>query len=256
MAQAGYCSECGTDVGLTPEGGCPAGHGAECISDTRQAPDVAAEAPEEPEAPAAPPAQPAPTLPVTPERNRSGLIVIVIAAVLILGACLATGLLIGPAIQKARTAKTATAANTPERAKVLATVGFLKVLFAEDAMAIKPYLVDSAQSAITDAQWKSIASAIPTVAVTVGTPKWSTDTTAVVSLTVAEATGTLTAGAIVATDAVSMELSAGGTTDGAVVSLVKVGAGWRILAVTGSAGDRTVYDAAFVKQMLADVSKN
>ena len=38
MAQAGYCSECKSTVWLTAEGACPAGHGAECVSNVYEAP--------------------------------------------------------------------------------------------------------------------------------------------------------------------------------------------------------------------------
>ncbi len=37
MAQAGYCSECKANVWLTTDGTCPAGHGAECISNVYEA---------------------------------------------------------------------------------------------------------------------------------------------------------------------------------------------------------------------------
>jgi hypothetical protein len=38
MPQAGYCSECKANIWLTPEGTCPAGHGAECVSNVYEAP--------------------------------------------------------------------------------------------------------------------------------------------------------------------------------------------------------------------------
>jgi hypothetical protein len=37
MAQAGYCSECKANVWLTTDGICPAGHGADCISNVYEA---------------------------------------------------------------------------------------------------------------------------------------------------------------------------------------------------------------------------
>jgi len=53
MAQAGYCSECKTNVWLTADGRCPAGHGAACIANVYKAPDSQV-APTSPAVPAAP----------------------------------------------------------------------------------------------------------------------------------------------------------------------------------------------------------
>jgi hypothetical protein len=277
MAQAGYCSECGKNVYLTPEGTCPAGHEAECISKPYDVPEAGELAPEEApvateadaapqvgaEAPSAPVYPPSAT-PVTPQRNRTGLIVIIIAAIVILGACLGTGLLLVPAMRKASTPGATTSAVSPEKQKVEAAVGFIQALFSADAVKIKPYLVDSAQSAITTAQWATVASSIPTVPVTFTTPKWTTDTTAVTTFTTPDATGAETTGTIVigsgaattTPNALALELTAQGSTEGATMVLTKVGTTWRIVSIVGSAGDTTAYDSSFVKQMLADSATN
>ena len=39
MAKAGWCSQCGANVWLTPEGACAQGHGAGSISGTYEVPD-------------------------------------------------------------------------------------------------------------------------------------------------------------------------------------------------------------------------
>jgi hypothetical protein len=281
MAQAGYCSECGRNVYLNSQGACPEGHGADCISNTYEVPDAGesvpaeslppamsetSESPAEPSVPAessepvadasaseAAPVYPATALPVTPQRNRTGLIVIVIAAVLILFACLATGLLIIPAMQKTGTSSSST---TPARAQVTTSIGFLHVLFGEDALGIKPYLTDAAQNSITAKQWQTIASAIATVEVTFGTPTWSSDTTAIVTFSSEGTTGTIALGANEATTApvVNLVLVASGTSSKAFVTLVKVGSDWRIVSVTGDTGEKTTYDAAFVKNLANETS--
>jgi hypothetical protein len=280
MAQAGYCSECGRNVYLNSQGACPEGHGADCISNTYEVPDAGEGAPEEslpvttpetsdvPEgaseplaevsAPETPPvvpvvsAYPATGLPVAPQRNRTGLVVIIIAAVLILGACLATGLLLGPTLQKTGTSSS----STPARAKVQTTIGFLHVLFGEDAFGIKPYLTDAAQNAVTGKQWQTIASAIATVQVTFGAPKWSSAAPPGVGVSSEGSPGAVELGSDEATSApvVNLLLTASGTTSKAAVTLVKVGSDWRIVSVAGETGEKTMYDAAFVKNLADETS--
>ncbi len=48
MPKAGYCSECKRNVYLTDEGGCPEGHGPECIADECDAPPGPSGPPPEP----------------------------------------------------------------------------------------------------------------------------------------------------------------------------------------------------------------
>lgn len=93
MARAGYCSTCGENVYLTPTGGCPKGHGPECVSNVYEAPDAAPPqyAPQQAyQPPAAYPAQPVPT---QPKRRRTGLIVtLVLLALLAVCGCAGFGL--------------------------------------------------------------------------------------------------------------------------------------------------------------------
>ncbi|TDB39107.1 MAG: hypothetical protein D9V44_05450 [Actinobacteria bacterium] len=42
MARAGFCTSCGANVYLTPDGGCPAGHGTGCIENIYEAPEPVA----------------------------------------------------------------------------------------------------------------------------------------------------------------------------------------------------------------------
>jgi hypothetical protein len=266
MTESGYCSDCGHDVELTPEGGCPAGHGTECISDPRALSDIGkADSPEAiapPSADEAAPHTPPEELdhPLAPQRDRTGLIVVLIAAAVILLACVGTGLLLLPVLQKSGSGASQTQTQTqasPDRAKVQTAIGFLQALFAEDALAIKPYLVDTAQNAITMQQWKTLASAVPTVPVKFDAPSWSGAATATVTFSVQEATGTVALGPDPTSGSkVAIVLATGGETNTAVVALAKVGSGWRVLSITGAAGDTTTYDAAFVKQMVQDTSSN
>lgn len=88
MAQAAYCSQCGTNVYVTPDGRCPQGHGPEFLSnfyETGEAPTTAEPAqtayagPEYTPAPAgyAAPVQPA-------KKSKVGLIIAIVLAVLVL----------------------------------------------------------------------------------------------------------------------------------------------------------------------------
>lgn len=69
MALAGYCTSCGSNVYLTPEGGCPQGHGPEAIQNPYQVPD------------------PVPVPAAAPRKSNTLLIVAVVVGVLLLGGC-------------------------------------------------------------------------------------------------------------------------------------------------------------------------
>lgn len=280
MAESGYCSECGRDVELTPEGECPSGHGAECITDPHDAPpaetpgqepaapepeiesepaDAAPLDEEEPAAPAEaglpepsgtefPPMAPTP---MTPQRNRTGLVVVVIAILLILGACVATGLLLLPRLQKAGTTGTQAAVTVPH-AKLQTAIGFMEALLNNDTMAIKPFLADSAQNAITLAQWKSIESATTTGSATFTAPVWTDDTKARVTFQNADTTGTLTFSLdSTKPNDVTMVGASADASETDSVSLVAAGSAWRVSAITSQGGGTTTFDATFVKSMVA-----
>ena len=95
MPRAGYCAGCGEHVWLTPEGGCPKGHGSEQISGVYEtAPQAAAVA----VAPTAPPAE-------QPKRKSKAWIWIVLGVVLVLLLCCcgAGAALVIPAFNSAKT---------------------------------------------------------------------------------------------------------------------------------------------------------
>jgi len=79
MARAGHCSICGTDVYLTEAGGCPAGHGAGCITKTWEAPDHPATA----VPPVASGGAATATASVKKSKKRAVLIVAIVAAVVV-----------------------------------------------------------------------------------------------------------------------------------------------------------------------------
>jgi competence protein ComGC len=87
MAQAGYCDQCGTNVWLTPDGGCPQGHAAEHITGVYEA-----SAPGQAQTPTPTQAYPtaAPAVPVAPpaeKKSRKGLVIAIVAVIMVLLLC-------------------------------------------------------------------------------------------------------------------------------------------------------------------------
>lgn len=262
MAKAGYCSECGRNVYVTPEGACELGHGPECVSDVYEVPEpeaAAESAPsQEPTASASSherttrqPVYPAaPVLPIAPQRNRTGLVVVVVSIVLLLCACVLAGPILFRAISKTTGTKQTTSAS-PDHSRITAAVGFMEALLNNDTMAIKPYLTDAAQKAITVKDWESIASQATTAAATFSAPVWSGDTTAVVTFSAATATGTITFALDPSkADAVTMDGASASGTEHDIIGLTKAADGWRVLTLDNGAGDVTSFDATFVKSMV------
>lgn len=261
MAKAGYCSECGRDVEVTPEGACPFGHGPECLSGVHEVLEPPAVTEEVASSPAAPPVEapaddatggpvyPEPASPSASPNNRAGLVVMIVVILLLLLACVLGGPVLYQAIRKTTGTKQTTA--SPQRAKIETTIGFMEAMLNNDALAIKPFLIDAAQNSVTETGWAAIASASTTGSATFSDPVWSGDTTAVVTFSTAEATGTLTfAMDPTKPDAVVMDgLSAAGA-EHDVIGLVKAGAGWRALTLDYGAPEVVTFDAAFVKAMV------
>jgi len=268
MAKAGYCSECGRNVYLSPEGACELGHGPECVSGAYEVPEpTAADQGGVPQPPAAPvptpvtgiggkdaDAQPVypsmPALPVTPPRNRTGLVVIVVVILLLLCACVLGGPVLFQAVTKTTTATKPTTAS-PTRAKIMATLGFMEALLVGDIKAAKPFLTDAAQKSVDETGWADIASASPTATVAFSAPAWSGDTTAVVTFSNADTSGTITFSADTSKpDSVIMNGVSSSGSERDTIALVKEGAEWRIVSLDNGAGDVTTFDAEFVKSML------
>jgi len=125
-------------------------------------------------------------------------------------------------------------------------------LLNNDTMAIKPFLADSAQNAITLAQWKSIESATTTGSATFTAPVWTDDTKARVTFQNADTTGTLTFSLdSTKPNDVTMVGASADASETDSVSLVAAGSAWRVSAITSQGGGTTTFDATFVKSMVA-----
>jgi len=255
MAKAGYCSECGRNVYLTPEGACEQGHGPECISLTYDV--VAPPTESQPASPSAPaesarPVYPSgPAVPVTPPRNRTGLVVMIVVILLLLCACVLGGPIVYQAINKTTAPGKASTPSSPARAKITASIGFMEALLNNDTLAIKPFLTDDAQAAIPAAQWPAIASVAETAPAQFSQPGWSGDTTAVVTFDNQETTGTITFSIDPAKpDSVVMDGVSLQGTEHDIIGLVKAGTGWRVGSLDNGAGDTTAFDADFVRTMV------
>jgi hypothetical protein len=266
MAQEGFCSACGRNVPLTSEGACTEGHGPECIADPREAPDAGSEPLEGRPAPidtrdavpapsASVEAAPAPPVSVAP-RNRAGLIMVVVAILLIFVACVATALLLVPAVRKAGVPTAATAVSA-ERAKMQVSIGFMEALLTNDTMRIKPYFTAAAQAAATATQWATIASVYATGSATFDAPVWTGGTHAVVRFASADSSGTLTFVLEPAkpNDVVVKGVS-GSASETDTVVVIRDGGAWRVHALASQGGGTTTYDPAFVKQMAKEAATN
>jgi len=79
MAQAGYCSECQANTWLTEEGGCVAGHPADCISGTYET------------EPVVPPVEPADEAQSGPKRRGLWWLLVLVVVVVLVGCGLVAG---------------------------------------------------------------------------------------------------------------------------------------------------------------------
>lgn len=88
MTRAGWCAECGANVWLTPEGGCPAGHGVASITGAYDAPEGERRQAVQPVAASVAPAQ------QPPSPRKRGVLLVVLGVVLALLACCLVGALV------------------------------------------------------------------------------------------------------------------------------------------------------------------
>lgn len=194
---------------------------------------------------AAPSPTPSGTLPPS---KRTGLVVVVAALLLLLVAGVAGAMLLVPAFRSEQ-GRTRTDATTT-KARIEAAIGVMKALRVNDLAAVRPFLVDSAQKAITDAQWNEAAAASEVASATFAPIVWSGDTTASVDYTIDEGTGTMVfAMSPDKPDVVTMTETG---PDGELVydvELTAVGTGWRALALTPRAEPFNL-DVEFVKSLV------
>jgi len=227
------------------------------IPETPEVPEAEPAAPEQAEVPQAPMADESPVLvtePVNPAPKRTGLFIVVAAIVLILIACVFAGPVMFAAISKS-TSSSSTSTASSSKAKITVTIDFVKALLNGDTLAIKGFLRDEAQKAITEAQWKELAAQDSTSAITYSEIKWSGDTTAVITLDApdtgaGESTGTLTF-RYDETEPLTVVMSAaiGETTEVDSIVLVQQGSTWRVVSISNGS-QATTFDAALIKSMV------
>jgi hypothetical protein len=192
--------------------------------------------------------------PVSPKRT--GLFVLVAALVLVLLAAVVAGPIMFAAISKTSSSSSSTTTLTPARAKITVSIAFVKALLNGDTLAIKAYLRDSVQKAITDAQWKELAAQDTTSEIQYTAPVWSGDTTAVIKLSAADSTGVESTGTLTfkydETEPLSVVMSAdiGGTTEVDTIVVEQSGTDWRIVSISNGS-QTTTFDATLIKSMVS-----
>ena len=193
--------------------------------------------------------EPRPAPEQTPPAKRTGLVVVVAALLLLLVAGIAGAMLLVPAFRSGQ----GLAGSDPKAAKarVEAAIGVMKALRINDIGAVRPFLVDAAQKAITDDEWGAAASASEVSSATFGPTVWSGDTTATVGYEIDGGKGTLTFAANPDKRNTVTMTEVG--PDGEVVydiGLTPVGTGWRAISLTPRAEPFNL-DVDFVKSLVA-----
>lgn len=183
-----------------------------------------------------------------PPRNRTGLVVVIVAIVLLLIAAVVGIPLVYQAMKATNTPAATT--STPSRQKITVGIDFVEALLNGDTLAIKSHLTDTAQKAITDEQWQGLASQDASAIAQFSTPAWSGDSTAVVTLTAQDATGTLTFSVDPAKPlSVVLKADLAGSVEMDVLTLVQAGTGWRVVSLSNGT-ETTKFDAELIKSMI------
>lgn len=195
------------------------------------------------------------TEPAAPQKSRTGLIVVVGAILLLLVAFVVAGPMLFSLVSKTSGGASSTSTTSPTKAKITVAIGFVKALLNGDTLAIKTFLRDDAQAAISEDQWTELASQDSTTAISYTETKWTGDTTAVVSFTAPDAAGTESTGTLTfafdETEPLTIVMSAviGDTTEVDKVVLEAVGTGWRVVSISNGS-QTTNFDAALIKSMV------
>jgi len=199
--------------------------------------------------------EPSPVMMTEPPRqSRTGLIVALVAVVLLVGAFVLAGPMLFSLVNKS-TNSSSTTTVAPTRAKITVAIDFVKALLNGDTLAIKTFLRDDAQAAISEDQWTELAAQDSTSVITYTPAAWSGDTTAVIKFTApdtagADSTGTLTF-AYDETEPLTIVMSAviGETTEVDKVVLAQAGTGLRVVSISNGT-QTTTFDAALIKSMV------
>jgi hypothetical protein len=246
MARAGYCSTCQENAYLGPDGGCPKGHGPECVSNVYEVPDAPSPAP----APAAYAAQPAyaPATPATPpKKRRTGLIItLVIVALLLLCGC---GVGIFGLVMSSTGSKSGEATKPkvdPEKPKTEAAWALVKGMFVGDEELIKSIVPTDTLSLVPPLFWTSLA-ANKAEGAKVLSESWNG---AVLSVKVETTKGPGTMKFTPSGDTVKAAIaSAGEDPETVTVRVVEKGGKWKVIAME-SPGGTIPFDAEGLLTML------
>lgn len=243
MARAGYCSACGNYVFLRPDGGCGNGHGPEYVSNPYDVPDAApvAAQPVYQQAPPQPAyqqpapayaAQPAYTAAAAPpKKKRTGLVVAIVVIVLLLLCCCGAGI----ALALGAIPNPLELAASPEHQKVRAAGDFFKAMSTADLAGLTRTLPAAAVAAADATFWtEKVLSA--TDKATFDGESWNGDelTQTFTDSDGAKRTVRFTA---IDGDKVRVVLADGSSDTRGVISTVKEGAGWKVLAFGDENGE-------------------
>lgn len=209
---------------------------------------------------------PEPPTPFAPEPElppkRTGLIVVVAAALLLLVAAVAGAMVLtplartmfgSPDVRGAQSVRDAAAT----KARIETAIGLMEALRVNNLGAVRPFLTDKAQTAITAEQWSEVAStalASGVPSATYSPAKWTDNTTATVDYEIDGATGTMSFSPNPAKPNVITMTENG--PDGLLVydiELAANGTGWRVVALTPMA-ETYPLDEDFVKSLVDTTS--
>jgi hypothetical protein len=183
-----------------------------------------------------------------PAPRKTGLIVVVGAALVVFAALVVGAFILAGGI--ANRSATGLAAKTPARANITQAMGFTEALMNGETMAIKPFLLDSVQGALTAAQWAEVASQDATAGYAFSQPSWSGDRKAVVPVSTSDSTGTLTfMSESSESTAVVVTVDIAGTSQVYTVELIRSAPSWRIVSMTDGVTP-LVFDETLVKSLV------
>ena len=184
-----------------------------------------------------------------PPVKRTRLVVVVAALLVLFVAGVAGGMLLQPLFRSQAVPDRRDASQ--DKARIEVAVGLMKALRINDLGAVKPFLTDTAQSAITAEQWSQLTSASEIASATFAAAKWSGDTTATIGYEIDGGTGTMSFAPSPDEPDVVVMTEVG--PDGELVydiGLVPVGSGWRAVSLTPKA-ETYPLDADFVRSLIS-----
>ena len=211
---------------------------------------VATEVSDTQEVPSAPvPYEPPPALDDLPPKKRTGLVVVIAALLLLLVAVVAGVAMLTPLFGK--TTSVEKRDTTTDKARITAAVGAMEALRINDLAKVKPFLTESAQKAITAAEWTAAAATSEVPTATFAPAVWTGDSTATVAYDIEGSAGTMAFAPNPAKANVVTMTESG--VDGDLIydiELVASGTEWRVISLTPKA-ETFLLDEEFVKSLVA-----